>query len=74
MADSILDMLKKKVQGAAQSAGNAIMSGAPTKTGASLSAADELAKMEKAGPPDAMHYGSYQQRLDDLRKQVRGGK
>lgn len=62
------------IQNAAQGAGNALFSGAPAAAGKAMSAQDELTKLQKDGPPDAMHYGSWQQRMDDLQKQIRAKK
>jgi hypothetical protein len=71
---SILDMIRTNVQQGIQSAGNALFSGAPAKVGSAMSAADELAKLQKDGPPDAMHYGAWQDRMAQLQQQIRGGK
>lgn len=75
---SILDLIKTRVQQgvqqAAGSAGNALFSGAPAAVGGAMSASDELAQLQKKGPPDAMHYGAWQDRMAQLQQQIRGGK
>lgn len=70
MAGSILDILKKTAQQGAQNAGNALFGGAPAAVGGKLSAADELAQLQKNGPPSALQYGSWQDRIDTLKKQL----
>lgn len=39
-----------------------------------LTAASQLAQMQKDGPPNALQYGSWQQKMDDLKKQIAGQK
>lgn len=81
---SVLDMLKTNVQKGFQSAGNSLFSGAPNavgsaiapqaKPGGAMSASDELAKLQKDGPPDSLHYGRWQDRMAELQQQIRSGK
>lgn len=70
MAGSLLDMLKQMVQKAAPAAGNALLGGAPNNVGNTLDAASELAKLQRDGPPNSMQYGSWQARIDQLKKQL----
>lgn len=70
MAGSILDTIIKNAQIGAQNAGNALFGGAPAKVNATLSAADELAQLQKNGPPNALQYGQWQDRMDQLKKQL----
>lgn len=80
---SILDMLRTNVQKGFQSAGNSLFSGAPNAVGSAIaptakpgamSASDELAKLQKDGPPDSFHYGRWQDRMSELQQQIRSGK
>lgn len=82
---SIIDMIRTNVQQGLQSAGNALFSGSLDKVGSALapqqpkpgapmSASEELAKLQKDGPPDSLHYGRWQDRMAVLQEQIRGGK
>lgn len=75
---SILDLLKTRiqqgVQSAAASAGNALMSGSPGKASTALSASEQLAQLQQQGPPDAMHYGRWQDQIAQLKDQIAKGK
>lgn len=80
---SILDMIRTNVQKGVQTAGNALFSGSPNAVGSAIepqskpgamSAAEELAKLQKDGPPDSLHYGRWQDRMAELQQQIRGGK
>lgn len=68
--DGVLAALQQKVQQGAAKAGNALMGGAPNKAGSILDASQELARLQKEGPPDAMHYGAWQDRIATLQKQL----
>lgn len=41
---------------------------------AQASAAQQLAQMQKDGPPNALQYGTWQSKMDDLKKQMAAGK
>jgi len=40
------------------------------KANAQMSAAEQLAKLQKDGPPNALQYGDWQNKMDALKKQM----